>query len=59
MIIKTKALVIKEYIVGESDKYITLFTKELGRIQAIAPKQRKQKRDLLLELNYLYMVTLC
>ena len=41
MIIKTKALVIKEYIVGESDKYITLFTKEIGKIQAIAPKGKK------------------
>lgn len=39
--IRTKALVIKEHIVGESDKYITLFTKELGRIQAIAPKAKK------------------
>ncbi len=44
MIIKTKALVIKEYIVGESDKYITLFTKELGRIQAIAPRAKKVEK---------------
>lgn len=41
MIIKTKALVIKEYIVGESDKYVTLFTKEYGKIQALAPKAKK------------------
>lgn len=41
MIIKTKALVVKEYIVGESDKYVTLFTKEYGRIQALAPKAKK------------------
>lgn len=41
MIIKTKALVIKEYIVGESDKYITLFTKDYGKIQALAPKAKK------------------
>jgi DNA repair protein RecO (recombination protein O) len=41
VIIKTKALVIREYIVGESDKYITLFTKELGKIQVIAPKGKK------------------
>lgn len=41
MIIKTKALVVKEYIVGESDKYVTLFTKEHGKIQALAPKAKK------------------
>lgn len=41
MIIKAKALVIKEYIVGESDKYVTLFTKEYGKIQALAPKAKK------------------
>ena len=41
MIIKTKALVVKEYIVGESDKYVTLFTKEYGKIQALAPKAKK------------------
>ena len=44
MIIKTKAMVIKEYIVGESDKYITLFTKDYGKIQAIAPKAKKTDR---------------
>lgn len=38
---RTKALIIREYIVGESDKYITLFTKELGKVQAIAPKAKK------------------
>lgn len=44
MIIKTKALVIREYIVGESDKYVTLFTKEYGKIQALAPKAKKADR---------------
>ncbi|MBE6022274.1 MAG: DNA repair protein RecO [Cellulosilyticum sp.] len=44
MIIKTKALVVKEYIVGESDKYVTLFTKEYGKIQALAPKAKKADR---------------
>ena len=44
MMVRTKALVIKEYIVGESDKYITLFTKDLGRIQAIAPKAKKSDK---------------
>lgn len=41
MMIKTKALVVKEHIVGESDKYVTLFTKEYGKIQALAPKAKK------------------
>ena len=41
MIIKAKAIVVKEYIVGESDKYVTLFTKEYGKIQALAPKAKK------------------
>ena len=44
MIIKTKALVIKEYIVGESDKYVTLFTKEHGKLQVLAPKAKKADR---------------
>ncbi len=46
MTIKTKALVIKEYIVGESDKYVTLFTKELGKIQVLAPKAKKYNGGL-------------
>lgn len=46
MIIKTKALVIKEHIVGESDKYVTLFTKEMGKIQAIALNAKKYNGGL-------------
>lgn len=46
MVIKTKAIVIKEYTVGESDKYITLFTKDLGKIQALAPKAKKHDNNL-------------
>jgi len=46
VIIKTKAIVIKEYIVGESDKYITLFSKDLGKIQVMAPKAKKHDRGL-------------
>ncbi len=41
MLIRTKALVVKEYIVVESDKYVTLFTKEYGKIQALAPRAKK------------------
>lgn len=47
MIIKTKALVIKEHIVGESDKYITLFTKDLGTIQVMAPKAKKYNSSIV------------
>ena len=46
MMIKTKALVIKEHIFGESDKFITLFTKEIGRIQVVAPKAKKVDKGL-------------
>lgn len=41
MVIKARGIVIKEHIFGESDKYITLFTKEQGRIQVLAPKAKK------------------
>ena len=44
MIIKTKAIVVKEYIVGESDKYVTLFTKEYGKLQVLAPKAKKVEK---------------
>ncbi len=46
MMIKTKALVIKEHIFGESDKFITLFTKDMGRIQVVAPKAKKSDKGL-------------
>ena len=41
MVIKVDAIVVKEYVVGESDKYITLFTKEYGIIQVGAPRAKK------------------
>ena len=41
MVIKVDAIVVKEYVVGESDKYITLFTKEYGLIQVGAPRAKK------------------
>lgn len=46
MTIRTKALVVREYTVGESDKYITLFTKELGKIEVLAPKAKKTNQGL-------------
>ena len=44
--LNTTGLIIKEHIVGESDKYITLFTKELGKIQVIAYRAKKSERGL-------------
>lgn len=44
MILRTKALVIREYTIGESDKYITLFTKEIGKIQVLAPRAKKSDK---------------
>ncbi|MGL5675709.1 MAG: DNA repair protein RecO [Cellulosilyticaceae bacterium] len=46
MITKVNGIIIKEYVVGESDKYITLFTKEMGKIQVGAPKAKKFDRGL-------------
>ncbi|MGL4361936.1 MAG: DNA repair protein RecO [Cellulosilyticaceae bacterium] len=46
MIIKVNGIVLKEYTVGESDKYITLFTKEQGKIQVSAPRAKKFDRGL-------------
>ncbi|OON98492.1 MAG: DNA repair protein RecO [Epulopiscium sp. Nele67-Bin004] len=36
-----KGLVIKEYVVGEGDKYITLFTHELGKIDVFVQRYTK------------------
>ncbi len=46
MMVKTKALVIREHIFGESDKFITLFTKDMGRVQVVAPKAKKADKGL-------------
>lgn len=46
MIIKGTGIILKEYVVGESDKYITLFTKELGKIQVGAPRAKKFDKGL-------------
>ncbi len=35
-----KGIVIKEYIIGEGDKYITLFTHELGQVQVFVAKSK-------------------
>lgn len=39
-------MVIKEYTIGESDKYVTLFSKEYGKIQVLAPKAKKSDKGL-------------
>ena len=46
MVIKVDAIVVKEYVVGESDKYITLFTREYGIIQVGAPRAKKFDKGL-------------
>jgi DNA repair protein RecO (recombination protein O) len=46
MILTVKAMVIREYVVGESDKFVTLFTKELGKIQASASQAKKYTKGL-------------
>lgn len=46
MIIKVDAIVVREYVVGESDKYITLFTREYGKIQVGAPRAKKFDKGL-------------
>ncbi len=46
MIVKVNGMVIREYTIGESDKYITLFTKELGKIQVGAPRAKKYVKGL-------------
>lgn len=46
MILNVTGLIIKEYVIGESDKYITLFTKELGKIQVGAPRAKKYDKGL-------------
>lgn len=46
MIINVKGIIIKEYVVGEGDKYITLFTREIGKIQLRAPKAKKYENGL-------------
>ncbi|MGL4344699.1 MAG: DNA repair protein RecO [Cellulosilyticaceae bacterium] len=46
MIVNVSGLIIKEYVIGESDKYITLFTKEIGKIQVGAPRAKKYDKGL-------------
>lgn len=44
---KVRGIVLKELPIGENDKRITLFTKEMGKVNAFAKGARKQKSKLL------------
>lgn len=43
-IIKTKGIVIKEYTVGESDKFVGIFTKTNGKLMVTAPRAKKYSK---------------
>lgn len=43
-VITTKGIVIKEYTVGESDKFISIFTKSNGKLMVNAPYAKKHNR---------------
>ena len=45
-IINTKGIIIKEYTVGESDKFIGIFTKSNGKIMVNAPYAKRHNRGL-------------
>ncbi len=45
-IIKTKGIVMKEYTIGESDKFIGIFTKSNGKLMVNAPYAKKHNRGL-------------
>jgi len=52
---ETEALVLKQFDLGESDRLITLYTKERGKIKAVAKGARKGKRTgsgLVLPFSY-------
>lgn len=52
---ETEALVLKQFDLGESDRLITLYTKERGKLKAVAKGARKGKRSrsgLVLPFSY-------
>lgn len=56
--IKTEAIIIKQFDLGESDKIITTYTKDYGKIRAVARGVRKSKSPIsgtVLPFNYNYM----
>ncbi|MCF8008499.1 MAG: DNA repair protein RecO [Halanaerobiales bacterium] len=44
-LIKTESIVLKQFDLGETDKIITFFTKEHGKIRAVAKKARSSKNN--------------
>ena len=57
-IIKTEALVLKQFDLGEADKIITFYTKDYGKVRAVAKGVRKSRSSMsgiVLPFNYNYM----
>ena len=56
-IIKTEAIVLKQFDLGEADKIITFYSKDYGKIRAVARGVRKGKNTksgLVLPFSYGY-----
>jgi DNA repair protein RecO (recombination protein O) len=56
---QTEAIIIKQFDLGESDKIITCYTKDYGKIRAVARGVRMSKSPIsgtVLPFNYNYMV---
>ncbi|HHU91983.1 MAG TPA: DNA repair protein RecO [Halanaerobiaceae bacterium] len=54
-ILRTEAIVLKQFDLGEADKIITFFTKDYGKIRAVAKGVRKSKSSIsgiVLPFNY-------
>ncbi|MCK5534523.1 DNA repair protein RecO, partial [bacterium] len=51
MYINTEAFVLKHYDLKESDKIITLYTRDLGKIQAVVKGIRKAKSKLAVTME--------
>lgn len=57
-IIKSEAIIIKQFDIGESDKIITSYTKDYGKIRAVAKGVRKSRSSMsgiVLPFNYNYV----
>lgn len=55
-VFKTEAIVLKQYDLGEADKIITFYTKDNGKVRAVARGVRKGKNSgLLLPFTYNYL----
>src|SRR5690554_1274690 len=54
-IIRTEAIVLKQFDLGEADKIITFFTKDYGKVRAVAKGVRKSRSSMsgiVLPFNY-------